>query len=148
MNIIVDSNIIFSALIKSENKFRELIMFNERFNFISSNFLIVELFKLKEKLMKFSKLSELDLLSSYHLLLNQIDFVNDNLISKNNIKKAYDLCHSIDVKDTIFVALTIEFDGLLWTADKKLIKGLHSKGFNRFFNIDDNFHTSDFYYEV
>ncbi len=137
MNIIIDSNVIFSALIKSANRFRDIIMFDETFRFISSNFLIVELFKHKEKLLKYSQLSEMDLLSSYHLLLNNIEFVSDDLISTINLKKAIELCKSIDIKDSIFVALTLEFSGLLWTTDKKLKKGLIAKGFDNFFNIDD-----------
>ena len=138
MNIIVDSNVIFSALMKSENKFREFLMFNDKLNFISSNFMIIELFKHKEKLMKYTQLSEIDLLNSYHLLLNKINFVSDEIISNKNIKKAYELCNSVDPKDTIFVALTFEFDGLLWTTDKKLRTGLIEKNFNRFFSVNDN----------
>jgi len=32
-----------------------------------------------------------------------------------------------------FVALTLQADGYLWTGDRKLIKGLRTKGFDRFY---------------
>jgi predicted nucleic acid-binding protein len=41
----------------------------------------------------------------------------------------------IDEKDSVFVALTLELDGLLWTSDKKLKNGLIKKGFNSFFEM-------------
>jgi predicted nucleic acid-binding protein len=35
------------------------------------------------------------------------------------------------MKDMYFVALTIEMDGILWTGDVKLKKGLTKKGFDK-----------------
>ena len=32
---------------------------------------------------------------------------------------AYNLCKNIDKKDLLFIALTLEFNGLLWTGDNK-----------------------------
>ena len=43
------------------------------------------------------------------------------------MQKAFDLCKNIDEKDTIYVALTLELRGGLWTGDKKLINGLEKK---------------------
>jgi len=40
----------------------------------------------------------------------------------------------IDPKDVLFVALTIEMDGLLWTGDTKLRSNLEVKGFDSFFD--------------
>jgi predicted nucleic acid-binding protein len=53
-----------------------------------------------------------------------------------NRQKAFDLCRSVDVKDTIFVALTLELDAVLWTGDKKLKQSLLEKGFTRLFTPD------------
>jgi predicted nucleic acid-binding protein len=41
--------------------------------------------------------------------------------------------HAYDEKDTPFVALTLEIEGVLWTKDEKLKVGLRKKGFNHFF---------------
>jgi len=40
----------------------------------------------------------------------------------------------IDEKDTLFVALSIEFDAEFWTKDDILKNGLKQKGFDKFFD--------------
>ena len=40
----------------------------------------------------------------------------------------------IDPKDMLFVALTLEVEGLLWTGDAKLRTGLKNKGFDFFYD--------------
>ena len=39
--------------------------------------------------------------------------------------------------DLPFVALTIYLDGLLWTGDKKLLKGLAVKGFEKTISTEE-----------
>lgn len=60
------------------------------------------------------------------------------MIAPNTLKKAYRLVKDVDEKDIIYVALTIEMNGLLWTGDKKLIKGLQKKGFNKICSLKGN----------
>ena len=135
MKIIIDTNIIFSFLLKEESEFRKFIFFSNDINFYTCRYSIIELFKLKDKLLKYSKLSEDKLLNSLYKLLKVIELYNEDLISEKSLKIAYELCKEIDEKDTIFVALTLELNGLLWTGDKKLINHLKSKNFNKFFNL-------------
>lgn len=47
--------------------------------------------------------------------------------------KAWTWVKDVDAKDLLFVALTIETDGLLWTGDKQLRIGLAARGFDAFF---------------
>ena len=84
--------------------------------------------------MKYSQLSEEDVLTTFYSLIKAIEFYNEDLISTSSLRSAYELCSNIDEKDTVFVALTLELEGYLWTGDKKLKNGLLSKGFNRFFS--------------
>lgn len=132
MKIILDTNIIFSALLHKQNKFKDIILNNEDLNFYTCNFLILEIFKYKEKIVKSSKAKD-DVLTILNLLLHNINFLNEEFVSLDSKKKAFNLCREIDEKDTPFVALAIELDALLWTRDKKLIIGLLNKGFDRFF---------------
>lgn len=41
--------------------------------------------------------------------------------------------NDIDPKDTLFVALVLQYDGQLWTRDEELRVGLWKKGFRAFF---------------
>ena len=64
-----------------------------------------------------------------------MNFYNEKSISLVSRQSAYDLCKTIDLKDTVFVALSFELNAPLWTGDKKLKKGLLAKGFTNFFEI-------------
>jgi predicted nucleic acid-binding protein len=126
--IVVDSNIIFSCLLKN-NKFFNFIIDSEE-NFIIPKFAIVEIFKYKEKIAKYSKLKEDEILEVFYKILKKIDIYDENLISVSSYKKAYEIVKDIDEKDVVFIALCIEFNAKLLTGDKKLIEGLINKGFD------------------
>jgi predicted nucleic acid-binding protein len=130
--IIVDTNILFSALLSSKSSFAN-ILFGSDFNFFVCEQVLVELFKRKEKLVRVSQLSEDEIVRIYQILLKRIALFKEDLISPNNRAAAYTLCQDIDESDTPHVALTLELKGLLWTGDKKLKEGLLRKGFNQFF---------------
>ena len=134
MKVIVDINIVFSALLSGDNIFRSELIFNEEAEFYSCRFLMVEIFKNKEKIVKFSKLKEEELLEVFHEILKSMEFYNEELIDEKNWKEAYELCKDIDLKDIPFVALTLEIDGLLWSGDEILKEKLSGKGFNKFFS--------------
>jgi predicted nucleic acid-binding protein len=94
------------------------------------------LFKHKEKLLKYSTLEEEEFLEVFYSVLKRVNFFNEQTISDESVQRAYELCRDIDEKDTPFVALTIELNGLLWTKDDALKGGLKNKGFDAFFEID------------
>ncbi len=123
LRIVLDSNIIFSALLSSDNKFKYLI-YDNRFKFFSCNFLFTEIFKNKEKLLNISKLSEKDLLIQMSNIFSRIHFIPEEFIPKEIYKKAYDLCKNIDESDTPFIALTIFLNAKLLTGDMKLANKL------------------------
>ena len=135
MKVIVDTNILFSALISQESVLRKTL-FTDEVDFYAPNFAFVELFKYKEKIQKLAKLSDNELFEFMNLLLNRITFVNEKFISLTSKQKAYDLCKDIDLKDIVFVALAFELNALLWTGDKKLKIGLELHGFVDFFKTD------------
>ena len=136
MKVIVDSNIIFSALLSKDNTSR-MVLFSQNIEFFSCNFMMVEIFEHKEKIVRISKLSDDEILVQLGKILNRINFVSEETIPKKIFRKAYDLCNDIDEDDTPFVALTVFLDGYLLTGDKKLIKGLKSKGFEKVLSLTD-----------
>lgn len=130
--IVVDTNLIFSALISSSSSIRDLLL-EGQYDLYAPNYIITEIFKYKEKMLKYSKLNEEDFYVYLNGVIERIRFTPLDFISLESRQKAYELCKDVDIKDTPFVALAIELDVPLWTGDKKLIKGLEQKGFNNFF---------------
>ena len=131
MKIIVDTNIIFSALLNQQSLLSDTL-FREELDFIMPKYAYIELFKHKDKIIRFSKHNEDEILEILYRLLRNVDIFDETMIPPDTLKRAYELVQNVDEKDIIFVALTIELDGLLWTGDKKLINGLQKKGFNKF----------------
>jgi predicted nucleic acid-binding protein len=136
MKIIVDSNIVFSAMLDSKNNFYTFFQ-KDKYKFYTCNFLFIEIFKYKERISKFSKLLDEEILNQLEYIFSKINFVNENVIPENTFIKAKDLCKTIDDKDTPFVALTIFLNGTLLTGDKKLISGLKGKGFTHVIELKD-----------
>ncbi len=131
--VIVDTNILFAAMRAKESPIRSILTRSKR-RFVAPNFLVSEIFKHKEKLLRYSKASEDEVNEFLMKSLQKISFVNEEMISTGGFIEAYKLCKDVDEKDTPFVALTLELDGELWTRDKALIQGLTKKGFTAFFD--------------
>ena len=134
MVVVIDTNIVFSMLLAKGLQLRESL-FDERREFYAPNFVMVEIFEKKEKLLKYSRLSETELYELMYRIFGRIKFVNEYAISRGSKTKAYELCKGIDEDDTPIIALAIELDGEVWTGDKVLVEGLKKKGFDRFFKI-------------
>jgi len=130
--VVIDTNIIFSILLDKHSAIRDKF-FERDVKYYAPNFVFVEIFNNKEKLLKHSKLSDIELLELMYRIFQKISFVSEATISKDNKKKAFRLCKDIDEDDTPFVALALEFEAEIWSGDKKLNIGLKKKGFNRFF---------------
>ena len=130
--IIVDTNILFSALLSSQSAFAKVLLTSENSFFICEQ-VLVELFKHKEKIVRHSQLSEDEIVRFYQVLLGRIHVYKEDMISQSNRTRAYGLCRDIDETDSPHVALTLELKGLLWTGDKTLKDELRRKGFDQFF---------------
>lgn len=132
MKVIVDSTILFSALLKADAKLAEIIL-NPAFTLekFSCYFLYIELFRHKEKILRISKLSEEDVLDVFYRLIKKISFINEETIPDTIWGQAQQLTAGIDEKDTPFVALAISQQATLWTGDRRLLEGLQARGFEQ-----------------
>lgn len=130
MKIVVDSNIVFSALLKTHTTFGQIIFNSDGFfEFYSSHNMRTEIREHWDKLKKLSKLTEAQLEESYYALLTKITFINEEIIPQKFWEESEKLLEDIDLDDTDFVALTKYLKGKLWTGDKTLRDGLKDKGF-------------------
>ncbi|PKD42020.1 DNA-binding protein [Methylomonas sp. Kb3] len=135
--VIVDTNIVFSALVNKNSKIATLLLRSEQ-PLLMPKYGFVELFKYKEKICAVSKHTQDEVLELLYELIRHIDFFDENSISAEALQKAWALVKDVDAKDLLFVALTIEMGGLLWTGDKQLRMGLDALGFDAFFLPTDD----------
>lgn len=138
IKIIIDSNIVFSALLNTESRIgRIIINGGKNYRFIAPEFTRYEVLKYKAKIMNLAKLDELAFIEVFDLIFGNIHVVNHSLIPLSNYSKAEYLCSTIDLDDTVFVALTDFSKGKLWTGDMKLITGLKRKGYKRIITTEE-----------
>ncbi len=129
--IIVDTNIVFSALLNTDSRIgRILINGKNHFEFYAPEYLKYEVFNHKEKIKALGKFTERDFFEVYVLIIKNITVLNHSIIPETIYKKAELLCREIDIDDTVFVAFSYFTKSTLWTGDKRLIKGLADKGFD------------------
>ncbi len=119
MKIILDSNILFSALIK--NSLTRAIIFAAPDNlFLLPEYFFEEFKKHKELILKKSELEEFEFDIILQQLFLKITIIPDE-ITKPYYQKAYDIIKTIDPKDTSFIACVLAYnDSVLWSDDKKL----------------------------
>jgi predicted nucleic acid-binding protein len=131
--VVVDTNILFSALVGRHSRLREMLLMESSVSFCCPRFVFSELFKHKERILAATELSEDELLDALNSLFARIQFVDESAIRIGDWLEARRLCSGIDEKDTPFVALTIHLNARLWTEDGELKTGLRTKGFGLFF---------------
>jgi predicted nucleic acid-binding protein len=133
--VVLDSNIFFSSLrSKKSILLQQLEKRGETTVFYTPNFLVVEIFKHRERLRAKSKLTEDEFVELLHLLFREVRLFSETMISANNLYRAWLFVRDVDPKDHLFVALALELDAELWTHDQVLKSGLLKKGFDRFFS--------------
>jgi predicted nucleic acid-binding protein len=131
MRIVVDTNIVFSALISASTTIPDIIIAPfSRFRFYTCDYLFEELENHKEKLLKASKLSEKEIDRAKTNLFKYINVISLGIIPQNTWLAAEALTFDIDPDDIPFVALSMFLDAHLWTRDKILYNGLKNRGFD------------------
>ena len=129
--IVADTNKIFSALLKENNSFRDILLSNENQIFAPTK-LFYELNKHKKKILKYTKIEKDKFDILFHEIIKDINFIDERIIPMEIYQTAYQLCYEYDADDTPFVALTLYLDAKFWTGDK-IKEHLRKKGFDNFF---------------
>jgi predicted nucleic acid-binding protein len=132
MKFVVDTNIVFSAILNSQGKIANLIINGSKhFDFFTVSLLQGEIESHREKIMALTGFSNAQFAKIYQIVTDRINFVDEILLSDTDIKNALAITHDIDENDTLFVALNNLLNSRLWTGDKKLVNGLESKGYTK-----------------
>jgi predicted nucleic acid-binding protein len=132
MKIVIDTNIIFSALVNSNSAIMDIIVkANKKCYFYASDYTHTELKNHYEKLKKASKLNDDEMDIAKYELFKHLNFISLDVITEKYWKEAEKLISDIDIDDIAFVALSIYLQAYFWTGDKALYNGLKSKGFDK-----------------
>lgn len=118
MNIVIDSNILFSALIKDSLTRRLILDYGGLFLF--PEFIFEEMEKHKKELLTKSKMDKQDFNRLLNIMLRKVIIVPNELIRAYK-KEALHILRDIDVNDIAFIACALACrDSILWSDDKDL----------------------------
>ncbi|MDP3444518.1 MAG: PIN domain-containing protein [Ignavibacteria bacterium] len=138
MKVIVDTNIVFSAILNSQSWIGQILLHSDKsIKFYSPRFLQVEIQNHLQKIKKLTKLSDSEVSELIAILYTKIHFISEEFIPKETLQIADELTKDIDFDDVLFVALAIHFNCKLWTGDKVLMNSLKLKGFHRFISSQE-----------
>lgn len=118
MKIVIDSNILFSALIKDSITRRMILDYEGLFLF--PEYIFEEMKKHKADLIKKSNMTQEDLQKLMALLLLKVTVI-PNEVLQNYKKEAYQIIKDIDPDDVTFIACALAYpNSVIWSDDKKL----------------------------
>src|SRR3989338_3268869 len=118
MKIVVDSNVIFSALIRDSTTRRQILECDNMLLF--PVYIFEELEKHKDELMSKSRMEKEDFDALLHLLLSKMIIVPTTSL-KPHKEEAVSIIRNIDMDDAVFIACALAYPGsIIWSGDKKL----------------------------
>lgn len=145
--IIVDTNIVFSALLNINSKIGQiLIRGGNLYDFYAPKYIVSEISYHKGKIKSLGKLNEKSFIEVYRLVTKNITILNHSVIPLKSYISAEEICSSIDADDAIFIAFSQHLDAKIWSGDKKLISGLLKMGFDKVIMTEDLY--NDFIYRL
>lgn len=116
MELVIDANILMSALITTQGKTYDLI-FNNRIKLFAPEYLLEEIEKHKKEILEKSELSEEDFRLFLSLISSQIDFISYTEFEEF-ISEAEEI--TPDLNDREYFALALKLNCSIWSNDKKL----------------------------
>jgi len=138
MRIVVDTNIVFSAILNSQSWIGQILLHSDKnLRFYSPKFLQIEIQNHFGKIRKLTKRPDSEIYELIDILYSKIHFISEEFIQKETLRKADELTKDIDFDDVLFVALSMHFNCKLWTGDKVLMNSLKTKGFKRFVSTQE-----------
>ena len=115
MKLVLDSNILFSALIKKSTS-RNIIL-SDVFELHSPEYIFIEITKYRELLLGKSKMNPADFDALLLLLQKHIQLVPKEEYN-DKMALAVDILKNIDIKDSPFLALALDLNCKIWSNDK------------------------------
>jgi predicted nucleic acid-binding protein len=138
MKIVVDTNVIISAILHPSGKIGELLMYAQKeFQFYAPYLVKDEIKRHQAKLLLLSQMNNDDFEIVKDLIFNCLMFISEEQIPFEYWQNALPIVREVDIDDIAFVVLSEYIDAKLWTGDKKLLVGISKKGFQRGISTED-----------
>jgi predicted nucleic acid-binding protein len=138
VKIVVDTNIVFSAILNTQSRIGQILVNgSEYFDYYSVGLLKQEILKHKLKILKITGFTETYFTEIFEIITSKIRFIDDIIISNSDLTKAIKIVSDIDSNDTLFVALTNHLNAHLWTGDKRLYQGLEMKEYTKIISTEE-----------
>jgi predicted nucleic acid-binding protein len=140
VRIIVDANIVFSAILNTNSKIADLLLNSKgTFDFIAPDYLQTELRKYHSKISMISKMSIKEIEIVEFKIAKPITFMSGIHIPEVKWIQAEYLAKDIDDKDIPYVAFSLFYKCKIWSGDKVLRNGLEHKGFKKIISTEELF---------
>lgn len=138
MKIVVDTNIVFSAILNTNSRIAQILIYqNPTIQFYSCDYLQTEILHHTDKLLKITGLSAFQLSELESLITHHITFINHHLLPQSLIEQTQIQLQNIDPFDMPFVALAKHLNAKLWTGDKKLYTPLKKQNFQHIISTSE-----------
>jgi predicted nucleic acid-binding protein len=85
--VVVDTNVLFSALLRKKARFTEVLLTSDR-RFLINELVVVELFKHKERIVRLSRLDDEDVVHLFYELMRELELFKEDLVTPANRAKA------------------------------------------------------------
>jgi putative PIN family toxin of toxin-antitoxin system len=108
LKLVLDTNIIISALINKKSTVRDILI-SDKITFYLPELVLAELLKHKELLCNKTGLSQKEVFFTLFYLLSKVEIVKKDAFSEN-LEKAKNIMEKIDIKDSEFLALALSID--------------------------------------
>lgn len=116
MKLVIDSNRVMAGLIKDSAT--RMIILHEEFEFFAPEFLLTEIDKYREYLMKKAHQTEKEFEITKSTLIEHIEFIPKDALVEY-IEEAEEIMKDIDIKDSPFLAVGIHSRTQgIWSEDK------------------------------
>ncbi len=132
--LVVDTNIVFSAVIKP-SKIRDLL-FTAQLSLYAPEELVGELEELQARILQHTRLTPAEVILVKNTILERIITIVPRSVYREKTRRIYPLLERTDPEDTPFIALAMHLGVPLWTGDRGLIRLAVETGFRYFTAID------------
>ncbi len=144
MRIIVDANIVFSAILNTNSRVADLLINSESvFEFISHDYLKTELRKYHSKIAMISKMTAKEIEIIEFKITKPITFMSGVNVPSSVWIQSETLTKDLDDKDIPYVAFSLFYNCKIWSGDKVLRKGLELKGMKNVISTEEIFDYRD-----